>query len=525
MAMSNLPGVEDLRSISRFGLSVVTVIFKEKMGTYLPRQLVQEKLNEVKDNIPEGFGTPEMGPISTGLGEILQYTLIADTGMYTAQELRTLQDWTVKRQLNMIPGVVEVNSFGGSVKQYEIAFSPAKLNALHVSINELFEALHKNNINTGGAYIEKDHKANFIRGDGIIKSLDDIKNIVVKNTSGVPITIGDAADEVHYGSPMRYGAFTQDGHEAVGGTILMLKGANSAEVIGKVKSRLSEIQRTLPPGVQIKPFLDRSQLIERTTSTIASNLTEGALIVIFVLVVLLGSLRGGLVTASVIPLSLLFAFILMRIFGVGANLMSLGAIDFGIIVDGAVIIVEGTVHELTKHFKGNDCRIASLSQNEMNQLSNKAASTMMHSAFFGQMIILVVFAPILFLEGVSGKMFRPMAFTFSFALLGAILLCLTYVPMITTLSMRPLGRRWMWLTRVELCLQRASHGVMSMLYSIYHPVLKCAMKHKVSTLAVSAILLAGSGIMLSRMGSEFIPSLDEGDIAMQTFLRPGSSLS
>ena len=525
MAMSNLPGVEDLRSISRFGLSVVTVIFKEKMGTYLPRQLVQEKLNEVKENIPEGFGTPEMGPISTGLGEILQYTLIADTGMYTAQELRTLQDWTVKRQLNMIPGVVEVNSFGGSVKQYEIAFSPAKLNALHVSINELFEALHKNNINTGGAYIEKDHKANFIRGDGIIKSLDDIKNIVVKNTSGAPITIGDAADEVHYGSPMRYGAFTQDGHEAVGGTILMLKGANSAEVIGKVKSRLSEIQRTLPPGVQIKPFLDRSQLIERTTSTIASNLTEGALIVIFVLVVLLGSLRGGLVTASVIPLSLLFAFILMRIFGVGANLMSLGAIDFGIIVDGAVIIVEGTVHELTKHLKGKDCRIASLSQNEMNQLSNKAASTMMHSAFFGQMIILVVFAPILFLEGVSGKMFRPMAFTFSFALLGAILLCLTYVPMVTTLSMRPLGRRWMWLTRVELCLQRASHGVMSMLYSIYHPVLKCAMKHKVSTLAVSAILLAGSGIMLSRMGSEFIPSLDEGDIAMQTFLRPGSSLS
>lgn len=235
MAMSNLPGVEDLRSISRFGLSVVTVIFKEKMGTYLPRQLVQEKLNEVKDNIPEGFGTPEMGPISTGLGEILQYTLIADTGMYTAQELRTLQDWTVKRQLNMIPGVVEVNSFGGSVKQYEIAFSPAKLNALHVSINELFEALHKNNINTGGAYIEKDHKANFIRGDGIIKSLDDIKNIVVKNTSGVPITIGDAADEVHYGSPMRYGAFTQDGHEAVGGTILMLKGANSAEVIDGVR--------------------------------------------------------------------------------------------------------------------------------------------------------------------------------------------------------------------------------------------------------------------------------------------------
>lgn len=526
MAMSNLPGVEDLRSISRFGLSVVTVIFKENMGTYLPRQLVQEKLNEVKENIPEGFGTPEMGPISTGLGEILQYTLVAaDTSMYSAQELRTLQDWTVKRQLSMIPGVVEVNSFGGSVKQYEISFSPTRLNALHVSITELFDALHQNNINTGGAYIEKDHKANFIRGEGIIKSLDDIKSIVVKNSGGVPITIGDVADEVYYGTPTRYGAFTQDGHEAVGGTILMLKSANSAEVIGKVKSRLSEIQRTLPPGVQIKPFLDRAQLIERTTSTIARNLTEGALIVILVLVVLLGSLRGGLVTASVIPLSLLFAFILMRIFGVGANLMSLGAIDFGIIVDGAVIIVEGTVHELIKYLKGKTGESVLLSQKDMDQVSYKAASTMMHSAFFGQMIILVVFTPILFLEGVSGKMFRPMAFTFSFALLGAILLCLTYVPMATTLFMRPLGRQWAWLNRLETRLGRASHWVMRMLYSAYHPALRCAMKHKVLTLAVSAALLIGSSLILSRMGSEFIPSLDEGDIAMQTFLRPGSSLS
>ena len=393
MAMSNLPGVEDVRSISRFGLSVVTVIFKDNMGTYLPRQLVQEKLSEVRDDIPEGFGTPEMGPISTGLGEILQYTLRADTNLYSPQELRTLQDWTVKRQLGMIPGVVEVNSFGGSVKQYEIAFSPERLNALHVSIGELFDALRRNNVNTGGAYIEKDHQASFIRGEGVVKSIDDIRSIVVKSEGGVPVTVGDAADDVRYGAQIRYGAFTQDGHEAVGGTILMLKGENSDKVVRRVKERLEEVQRTLPPGIRIKPFLDRSQLIDRTTSTIARNLTEGALIVVFVLVLLLGSIRGGLVAASLIPLSLLFAFILMRVFGVWANLMSLGAIDFGIIVDGAVIIVEGTVYELERHFGGRLPKGARLSQKGMDAVSIRAAGGVMHSAFFGQIIILIVFTP------------------------------------------------------------------------------------------------------------------------------------
>lgn len=352
LAMSNLPGVEDIRSISRFGLSVVTIVFKDNMGTYLPRQLVQEKLEEVREEIPEGFGKPEMGPITTGLGEIYQYTLSPkDTTRYTPQELRTIQDWIVKRQLAMIPGVVEVNSFGGSIKQYEVALNPNRMNAMKVSISEVYDALSKNNVNTGGAYIEKKHMANFIRGEGLVKTIDDIRNIVVKSEGGIPILIRDITDDIRYGSQIRYGAFTQDGHEAVGGMILMLKGANSDKVVTAVKERIKSIQKSLPKDIEIRPFLDRSNLIERTTNTIARNLLEGALIVIFVLVLLLGSVRGGFITASVIPLSLLFAFIMMRITGVWANLMSLGAIDFGIIVDGAVIIVEGIVHEIERKTK------------------------------------------------------------------------------------------------------------------------------------------------------------------------------
>ena len=479
MAMANLPGVEDVRSVSRFGLSLVTVIFKDNMGTYLPRQLVQEKLSTVSEEIPEGMGSPEMGPITTGLGEIYLYSLQADTALYTPQQLRTIQDWTVRRQLSMIPGVVEVNSMGGSIKQYEIAFSPDRLNAAGVSIAQIFEALKKNNVNTGGAYIERDHQSHFIRGEGVVKNIDDIKNIVVKNMpDGMPVTVGDVVDDVKYGSQVRYGAFTQDGHEAVGGAIMMLKGSNSSKVIDDVKKRVAEVQRTLPPGVRIVPFLDRSDLIQRTTSTIARNLIEGALIVVFVLVVLLGSIRGGIITASLIPLSLLFAFILMRVFGVWANLMSLGAIDFGIIVDGAVIIVEGTVYELERHFGGRLPKGARLSQKGMDAVSIRAAGGVMHSAFFGQIIILIVFTPILFLSGVSGKMFQPMAFTFSFALIGAILLCLTYVPMVSAVFMRPTGGRFRFLARAEERLAGFSGRLMDAVYRLYHPLLRFAMRHK-----------------------------------------------
>lgn len=457
LAMSNLPGVEDIRSVSRFGLSVVTVVFKENMGTYLPRQLVKEKLDEVEEQISEGFGKPEIGPITTGLGEIYQYTLLPkDVSKYTPQELRTMQDWVVKRQLSMIPGVVDVNSFGGSIKQYEIALSSEQLNSRHVTMQEVFDALSKNNVNTGGAYIEKDHMASFIRGEGLVKSLDDIRHIVVKNEGGVPILISDVAEEVRFGHQVRYGAFTQDGHEAVGGMILMLKGANSAKVVAAVKERMKDVQKSLPKDIQIKPFLDRSNLIERTTSTIARNLTEGALIVIFVLVLLLGSVRGGLITASVIPLSLLFAFILMRVFGVSANLMSLGAIDFGIIVDGAVIIVEGIVHKVERaKFKMSESPL------DMEQIGYESASTMMGAAFFGQLIILIVFAPILFLTGISGKMFQPMAYTFAFAVLGALILCLTYVPAISVLLLRPHGNKDSRLARFEQRLQLLSENMMT----------------------------------------------------------------
>ena len=520
LAMSNLPGVEDIRSVSRFGLSVVTVVFKENMGTYLPRQLVKEKLDEVEEQIPEGFGKPEIGPITTGLGEIYQYTLVPkDVSKYTPQELRTMQDWVVKRQLSMIPGVVDVNSFGGSIKQYEIALSSEQLNSRHVTMQEVFDALSKNNVNTGGAYIEKDHMASFIRGEGLVKSLDDIRHIVVKNEGGVPILISDVAEEVRFGHQVRYGAFTQDGHEAVGGMILMLKGANSAKVVAAVKERMKDVQKSLPKDIQIKPFLDRSNLIERTTSTIARNLTEGALIVIFVLVLLLGSVRGGLITASVIPLSLLFAFILMRVFGVSANLMSLGAIDFGIIVDGAVIIVEGIVHKVERaRFKIAESPL------DMEQIGYESASTMMGAAFFGQLIILIVFAPILFLTGISGKMFQPMAYTFAFAVLGALILCLTYVPAISVLLLRPHGNKDSRLTRFEQRLHLLSENMMAKVQQAYSPLLAYSLAHRRLVLLLAAGLFVISGLVFWRMGGEFIPELDEGDIAMQTFLRPGSSL-
>ena len=526
MAMANLPGVEDVRSVSRFGLSLVTVVFKDNMGTYLPRQLVQEKLSTVKEEIPKGMGSPEMGPITTGLGEIFLYSLEADSSLYTPQQLRTLQDWTVRRQLSMIPGVVEVNSMGGSIKQYEVAFSPDRLNAAGVTISELFDALERNNANTGGAYIERNHQSHFIRGEGVVKSVDDIKSIVIKtNSGGTPITVADVADDVRYGHQVRYGAFTKDGHEAVGGAIMMLKGANSSKVIDDVKKRVAEVQHTLPQGVVIKPFLDRSDLIARTTSTIARNLIEGALIVVFVLVLLLGSIRGGIITASLIPLSLLFAFILMRLTGVWANLMSLGAIDFGIIVDGAVIIVEGTVHELERYVKSKGTSENSMTTETVNKLTGKAAGSMMHSAFFGQIIILLVFTPILFLSGISGKMFQPMAFTFAYALAGAILLCLTYVPMLTAVLNGPTVSRWQWLRRAEDLTGHLSHWIMNICYVLYRPALRLSLRYKSAVIGMTLAVFAGTAVLFNRMGGEFIPSLDEGDIAFQLFLRPGSSLS
>lgn len=526
LAMSNLPGVEEIRSVSRFGLSVVTIVFKDDMGTYLPRQLVGEKLNEVKAEIPEQFGSPKMGPITTGLGEIYQYALKPKKGYedkFSPTELRTIQDWIVARQMALTEGVVEVNAFGGNVKQYEIALNPAKLNAMNVTMTEVFEALKMNNVNTGGAYIEKNNMADFIRGEGLARSLEDIRQIVIKTENGMPILVKDIAQEVHFGHQVRYGAFTQDGHEAVGGMVLMLRGANPNSVVKNVKKRMQSVQKSLPEGLEIVPFLDRSELIGRTTSTIEKNLIEGALIVIFVLVFLLGSLRGGLVTASLIPLSLLFAFVLMRAFGVWANLMSLGAIDFGIIVDGAVIIVEGTVHEIEKRVRKHKGKF---SQAKMDEVVYDASSSVMNSAFFGQVIILIVFTPILFLTGIEGKMFRPMAFTFGFAVLGAIILCLTYVPMMTSLVMKPAtGKKKNWFHRVEDKMHNFSNAMMMRINNAYRPVILKSLKNRILVLVIAVLLLVGAGFTFSRMGGEFIPSIDEGDIAMQALIRPGSSLT
>ncbi|MEO9531032.1 MAG: CusA/CzcA family heavy metal efflux RND transporter [Crocinitomicaceae bacterium] len=513
IAMSNLPGVVEIRSVSRFGLSVVTIVFEDDMGTYLPRQLVSEKLTEVKNDIPSDFGEPEMGPISTGLGEIYQYTLEVDEehkNDYSPADLRTMQDWIVKRQMSMVPGVVEVNAFGGDVKQYEVAVDPDKLRRMDVTMIEVFAALEANNQNTGGAYIEKDHYANFIRGEGLARTIEDLEHVVIKNVNGIPITIKDVAD-VQFGKAVKYGAFTKDGEgEAVGGMILMLKGANSNDVISAVKERVEEIQKSLPEGVRIEPFLDRSDLIAKTTGTVSQNLIEGALIVIFVLVFLLGNWRGGLIVASTIPLSLLFAFILMNVFGVWANLMSLGAIDFGIIVDGAVIIVEGTVFLLyQKLLKGGQIK-----GEERDEIAEKSASKMMNSAFFGQLIILIVFIPILALQGVEGKMFQPMALTFMFAMIGVMILCLTYVPMMSAWFLRAGSKKKSWGDKVVEFLER-----------IYEKALGGVLKVGKWVVLGAVGLLVFAVLTFSKMGGEFIPQLDEGDLAFHAILKPGSSLT
>ncbi len=514
VGMANLPGVQEIRSVSRFGLSVVTIVFDDDMGTYLPRQLVSEKLGLVKEEIPAGFGEPFMGPISTGLGEIYQYSLAVDEehkAQYSSTDLRTMQDWIVSRQMAMVPGVVEVNAFGGDLKQYEVAIDPGQLRAMDITLAEVFKALEENNQNTGGAYIEKDHQANFIRGEGLARSLDDIENIVVKTQNGIPVRVADVGT-VQFGKAIRYGAFTKDGEgEAVGGMILMLKGGNSNKVVDAVKSRMAEIESSLPEGVSIEPFLDRSKLIKSTTSTVTTNLVEGALIVIFVLVFLLGNWRGGLIVASTIPLSLLLAFILMNVFDVWANLMSLGAIDFGIIVDGAVIIVEGTVFFLVRNIR----QTGSNTQDDRDKVTYTASSKMMNSAFFGQLIILIVFVPILFLEGVEGKMFIPMALTFMFAMIGAMILCLTYVPMISSLFIKvSLKEKKTWGDKIVIWVE-----------NWYERALGKAL-NKAALILISGVLLLALAIFtFTRMGGEFIPQLDEGDIAFHAILKPGSSLS
>ena len=517
VAVANIPDIIELRSISRLGLSVITVVFKDDVDLYWARQQLIERLKEAEDAIPAGLAKIELAPISSGLGEIFQYRLAVDKGLekkYNPMELRTLQDWIVRREMLGTPGVADINSYGGFVKQYEIAVNPERLRGMNLSLTNIFDALEKNNENTGSAYIDKKPNAYFIRGIGLVTSLADIEKIVVKsNSSGIPILIRDIAT-VQYGSATRYGAFVVDTTEAVGGVVMMLKGANAHEVNDNVSERIATIQKSLPKGVKIEPFLNRSDLVGRAIGTVSRNLLEGALIVIFILVLLLGNMRAGLIVASVIPLSMLFAISLMNIFGVSGNLMSLGAIDFGLIVDGAVIIVEGVVHRifLSKHHHQG---VARLTQDQMDENVFESARRMMSSATFGQIIILIVYLPIIALVGIEGKMFRPMAQVVAFALLGAAILSLTYVPMASAL----------FLSKKTAHRPNISDRLMAKLQQLFYPVITYSLKHKL-IVSVSAILLFISSLFLfNSLGGEFIPQLEEGDLAAGVITLQGGSLS
>lgn len=514
---NNIPGLQEMRSFSRFGLSVVTLVFTDATDIYWARQQIAERLQQAKEQIPQGMGSPVLAPVTTGLGEIYQYTVRPEKGFedkYDPMELRTIQDWIVRRQLLGVKGVAEVSSFGGLLKQYEIAVDPARLQANNITISDVFAALEKNNQNTGGAYIEKGATALFIRSEGLVGSPDDIGMITVKNLGdGTPVLIRDVAD-IGLGNATRYGAMTYNGVQQVSGAVvMMLKGANSNEVIKNIKTRIEKIKKTLPEGVTIEPFLDRTKMVNNAISTVSKNLLEGALIVIFVLVLFLGNLRAGLLVASVIPLSMLFAIIMMNMFGVSGNLMSLGALDFGLIVDGAVIIVEAVMHRLThsKHFNA----VAKLSQGEMNTEVEHSATRMMNSAVFGQIIILIVYLPIFALQGIEGKMFKPMAQTVAFALVGAFLLSLTYIPMMSTLV---LSRKI-----------RHTHGfsdkMMFRLERVYQHMLTHALKMPKRIVAMVLALFIFSLYIFARLGGEFIPSLPEGDFAVDTRVLPGSSLT
>ncbi len=511
-ANSNIPGVTEIRSFNRFGLSLVTIVFTDETDIYLARQLVTERLNQVKEQIPDGIGNPELGPVSTGLGEIFQYMVRPQKGFeskYDETELRTLQDWVIRRQLLGTPGVAEVSSFGGKLKQYEIAVNPDKLQAFRLSINDIFDALEANNQNTGGAYIEKAETVLFIRTEGLIGSTYDIGNIAVNHTAdGSPVRIRDVA-EVKTGYATRYGAMTyNDQGEVSGAIVLMLKEENASQVVKKIKNRLEEIEKTLPEGVVIEPFLDRAKMVSNTIRTIETNLIEGALIVVFILVLFLGNLRAGLLVASVIPLSMLFAIILMNIFGVGGNLMSLGALDFGLIVDGAVIIVEAVLHQLSRHgYLGN------INKQNMDQPVYDSATKMVNSAVFGQIIILVVYLPIFTLQGIEGKMFIPMAQTVTFALIGAFILSLTYVPMMSSLVLKvPSGKTF-------------SDKIMAKTEAFHTRYLFKSLRYSRVILALVFLLFAGAVFVLSRMGGEFVPSLEEGDFAVEMRILPGSNIN
>ena len=532
MALANIPRIQERRSISRSGLSVITLVFDDAADIYWARSQVSQVVEQLEKELPKNTET-EMGPIATGLGEIYHYTIRAKEGYehkYSLTQLRTMQDWIVRKQLSGTPGVAEVSGWGGYVKQYEVAINTDQLNASGVSVSEVFEALQRNNANTGGSYIEQNSNQYYIRGIGVVKNLEDVANITVKTVDGTPVKVGDVA-KVQLGHATRFGAVTRNGEgEVVAGIAIMLKGENFQEVIKNVKERINQIQKSLPEGVVIEPFIDRTNLVDRVEGTIARNLIEGGLIVIFVLVIFLGNWRAGLVVASVIPLSMLFAFGMMKTFGIAGNLMSLGAIDFGMIVDSAVIIVEAVVtHINTGHFSQPEVRAAylaqcqnggaanpfALTQKQMDEEVHFSASRIRQSAAFGEIIIMIVYIPLMTLVGIEGKMFRPMALTVFFAILGAFILSLTYVPMASSLM----------LSRKVHTRKTFSDRVIEKLQAWYRPVLDWVLARNKDVITGAVALFCVSIVGFKYLGGEFIPSLEEGDFAVEMSMSQGTSLS
>lgn len=532
MALANIPRIQERRSISRSGLSVITLVFDDAADIYWARSQVSQVVEQLEKELPKNTET-EMGPIATGLGEIYHYTIRAKEGYehkYSLTQLRTMQDWIVRKQLSGTPGVAEVSGWGGYVKQYEVAINTDQLNASGVSVSEVFDALQRNNANTGGSYIEENSNQYYIRGIGVVKNLEDVANITVKTVDGTPVKVGDVA-KVQLGHATRFGAVTRNGEgEVVAGIAIMLKGENFQEVIKNVKERISQIQKSLPEGVVIEPFIDRTNLVDRVEGTIARNLIEGGLIVIFVLVIFLGNWRAGLVVASVIPLSMLFAFGMMKTFGIDGNLMSLGAIDFGMIVDSAVIIVEAVVtHINTGHFSQPEVRATylaqcqnggaatpfALTQKQMDEEVHFSASRIRQSAAFGEIIIMIVYIPLMTLVGIEGKMFRPMALTVFFAILGAFILSLTYVPMASSLM----------LSRKVHTRKTFSDRVIEKLQAWYRPVLDWVLARNKDVITGAVALFCVSVVGFKYLGGEFIPSLEEGDFAVEMSMSQGTSLS
>jgi cobalt-zinc-cadmium resistance protein CzcA len=515
-ATRNVPGIVEQRSFSRFGLSLVTIVFNEQTDVYWARTQISERLAQVRQQIPEGMGVPELGPVSTGLGEIFQYVVRPKPGYeqkFSQTELRTIQDWIIRKQLLATEGIADVSSFGGQLKQYEVSVRTDKLRSLGVSISDVYDALQNNNQNTGGAYIEKGPTVLFIRTEGLAKTIEDIQQIVIKRSNGIPVLIRDVA-EVKFGAATRYGAlaYNTDG-EVAGAVVMMLKGENSNKVIRNIKEKIKQIEASLPEGVMIDPFLDRTKMVNNAIGTVETNLLEGALIVVFVLVLFLGNFRAGFIVATVIPLSMLFAIIMMNAFGVSGNLMSLGALDFGLLVDGAVIIVEAVMHKMSK--LNGVAMGTKLSREQMDRSVEESSGKMMNAAVFGQIIILIVYLPILSLQGIEGKMFKPMAQTVSFAILGAFILSLTYVPMMSAF----------FLSRKQGHKENISDRMMQRLQQWYKPLLHKSMKAPGIIIGSAVVLFVAAVVVLSSLGGEFIPKLEEGDFAVETRVLTGSSLT